>query len=181
MPSVALNTGRSPSGAIYTRASAFGEERKEPGVAAAVLRAAALAACLGLAGCGFAIPIGPLASDGLTTGSVTPAPPAPAAQASGAAARGLGDDLTGEDWRRASNALAVALDPLGNGERTPWDNPESGRSGAFRAAGMPYVRAGEVCRQWEGELRGAGVTRRLKGSACRAPGDEWRVASVSPV
>lgn len=167
MPSSAPNSCQTPFQAFYKRAMAL---REAPQAARLAFCAATLCLALALAGCGFSIPIKPLGGDELVTGSITPAPKAAEPRSP------LGVSLTEEDWRRASNAMAVALDPLGNGERTTWDNADTGHGGAFRAAGLPYARAGEVCRGWEAEvtIKGTSVTRR--GTACRAPGDDWRIA-----
>ncbi len=132
---------------------------------------AAIAVCLALPGCGFSIPIKPLARDEVVTGSITPVD----------VETRLTPGLTEEDWRRASNAMSVALDPLGNGERAGWDNPETGHSGAFRSAGLPFVRAGEVCRSWVADVKTRIITRRQEGTSCRAPGEDWRIASNQQV
>lgn len=131
----------------------------------------AIAVCLALSGCGFSIPIKPLARDEVVTGSITPVD----------AETRLAPGLTEEDWRRASNAMSVALDPLGNGERAGWDNPETGHSGAFRSAGLPFVRAGEVCRSWVADVKTRITSRHHEGSSCRAPGEDWRIASSQQV
>lgn len=157
---------RAPDRAIYKRLPAF---REGPDRMARAF--SAFAVCLMLAGCGFSIPIKPLAGDDIVTGSITPAP----------SEKSLAPDLTDEDWRRARSAMSVALDPLGNGERTGWDNPDTGHSGAFRSAGLPFVRAGEVCRAWSAEVRTNNVARNQAGTACRAPGDDWRIASNQQV
>jgi len=131
----------------------------------------AIAVCLALSGCGFSIPIKPLAGDDVVTGSITPVEREVR----------LAPGLTDEDWRRASNAMSVALDPLGNGERAGWDNPETGHSGAFRSAGLPFVRAGEVCRAWVAEVKTKIASRRQEGTSCRAPGEDWRIAANQKV
>lgn len=188
-------THRSPVAplAFYMRQPAFREglHRRARGVC--VLRAVVVAlVCLQLSACGFSIPIKPLASDlssspakgqasrvaagpasslantdDIVTGSIRPAPQQAQLEAG----------LNAEDWRRASNAMSVALDPLGNGERAGWDNPETGHSGAFRSAGLPFVRAGEVCRAWTAEVRTKAPARHQEGTSCRAPGEDWRVAA----
>jgi len=132
---------------------------------------AVVAVCLALSGCGFSIPIKPLAGDDVVTGSITPAENEIR----------LAPGLTDEDWRRASNAMSVALDPLGNGERAGWDNPETGHSGAFRPAGLPFVRAGEVCRAWVADVKTKVVSRHQEGTSCRAPGEDWRIAANQKV
>ena len=155
--------------ASYIASMVAGERRFAPGP---VLMASALA--LALAGCGLSLPVGPFsADDEIPTGSV---PPAPAkAQASP-----LFKDLTDEDWRRAKSALAVALDPQGNGSSAGWDNPESGLKGTFSPVGGPFVRDDQVCRAFLASAVMNSGQQWVQGSACRASGAEWVVRDVRP-
>ena len=61
---------------------------------------------------------------------------------------GFGSDLGAEDWRRANAALAVALDPQGNGRPVKWDNPETALRGAVNPTGLPYVANDHICRDF---------------------------------
>ena len=133
----------------------------------AALGGIGLACALG--GCSFAIPS--LTGDAVdTTGSIKSAPRSP-----------LSSDLSVEDWRRAKGALAVALDPQGNGSSVSWDNPESGIRGTFVPVGGPFVQSDVVCRAFVATLTGAGETPlSLQGTACRPTPDEWVVSGVKP-
>jgi surface antigen len=107
-----------------------------------------------------------LPQDPVTTGSIGPISP-------------LAPDLDHEDWRRARSAMAVALDPLGNGARATWDNPETGRAGAFAASTRPFVQDDRVCRGFLAELRvKPGHSREVAGSACRHSEGEWRIDEI---
>lgn len=93
----------------------------------------------------------------------------------------LSSDLSAEDWRRARGALAVAVDPQGNGSSVSWDNPESGLRGTFVPVGSPFVQSDIVCRAFVATLKGAGdEPLSLQGTACRAEPDEWDVSGVKP-
>ena len=82
--------------------------------------------------------------------------------------------LDHEDWRRARAALAVTLDPQGNGERASWRNPQSGAHGAFTAVGPPFPDQDRVCRRFTGELAAGDASQtRFAGSACRDGTGEW--------
>ncbi len=118
-----------------------------------------------LAGCSFSIPsLTAKPARGETTGSISPAP----------AARKLFPDLGPEEDRRARAALAVALDPQGNGKPVKWDNPESGIAGEVAASGAPFVEADEICRAFTTSLEPvAGSRKRAEGTACRASADDW--------
>lgn len=125
---------------------------------------------LSLAGCSISTPIASLIGgdeDEVATGSIPQAAPK-----SGAGTR-LSDRLNGEDWRRARAALAVALDPEGNGTPVKWDNPETKASGSFAAGGAFFTRNHFVCRPFLETLRLGGVETSTKGSACRQGPSDW--------
>jgi len=123
-----------------------------------------------LGACSFSMPLSPFGGqpDPVVTGSIGPVSP-------------LDPALDHEDWRRARSALAVALDPQGNGTRVAWDNPESGRHGNFEAASGAFVRDDRVCREFTALIaRESGDERRLSGSACRLSETLWRIDDVAP-
>jgi len=131
------------------------------------LRLCACFCAVALSACSVSFPLeSMLPQDPVTTGSIGPVSP-------------LAAELDFEDWRRARSAMAVALDPLGNGERAAWDNPETKRAGAFSATTRPFVRDDRVCRGFSAELRlKAGESRDVTGSACRFSEGEWRIEKI---
>ncbi|MGL4322443.1 MAG: RT0821/Lpp0805 family surface protein [Beijerinckiaceae bacterium] len=134
--------------------------------------AGALTLSLTLAGCGLSLPVSQLmGDDDQPTGSI----PAANAQVSP-----VFKDLTEEDWRRARSALAVALDPQGNGSSAGWDNPESGLKGTFSPVGGPFVRDDNVCRAFLASAVMNTGQQWVQGSACRPSGGEWLVRDVRP-
>ncbi len=121
----------------------------------------------------MSFPIGSLfGNDDMPTGSIAPAP----------VQSPLGGDLNAEDWRRARGAMALALDPQGNGSQVGWDNPESGRKGHFTPVGQPFVNADQICRAFLTAIAspGTGESRALQGTACRPSGGEWSIRDVKP-
>ncbi len=96
------------------------------------------------------------------------------------ASSALSPELGAEDWRRAKGALAVALDPQGNGASVSWDNPDSGFKGAFTPVGHPFVKGDEICRAFVAALGRAGRNAALEGTACRLSGAEWAIKAVKP-
>jgi surface antigen len=129
---------------------------------------ALVAAALGLAGCSAAIPLPAFVSKDDVTGSIRK-PVSP-----------LSASLDAEDWRRASGALAVALDPQGSGAPVRWDNPTSGTKGVFTPVGDAQPVDGRICRAFLSELGGAHPVQSLQGTGCRDKSGDWEVTDVKP-
>jgi surface antigen len=127
--------------------------------------------CQGLAACAVATP---LASgiDTKPTGSINaPAPkPAPAT---------LPATLDEEDRRRALGALAIALDPQGNGAAVHWDNPVSKAHGLVAPVGYAYPQNDLICRDFSAQFdtSGGGVQTK-RGAACRDKTAQWSIAEL---
>lgn len=140
------------------------------------LRAAGLvgALALGLAGgaCSFAVPLlssEPAVTEPASTGTIAKKPnPVLAAE------------LGAEDWRRASAALAVALDPQGNGKPVKWENPETEMRGTIGASAPPFVKNDEICRTFHATVAGPSLARNVSGTACRPSGGAWSLKHVGP-
>jgi len=90
----------------------------------------------------------------------------------------LSNALDSEDWRRAKGALAVALDPQGNGAIVHWDNPVSGVKGSFLPTSEARAVDDQICRDFETEIAGSHPTESLTGSGCRDKQGEWHVTNV---
>ena len=118
---------------------------------------------MALSGCSITTPIASLLDDDeVSTGSLK-----------NPAATSLADMLTAEDWRRARAALAVALDPEGNGSPVRWDNPETKASGSFAASGPFVVKSHFVCRPFTASLTVKAVQTAPNGLACRQGPGNW--------
>lgn len=116
------------------------------------------------AGCSVSMPMASFTGDDKPTGSIDKASAL------------LSRSLDGEDWRRARAALAVALDPQGNGAGVGWSNPQTGANGSFVAKGPPFPEDDRVCRAFDARVAAQGPPeRRVSGSACRAADGEWKV------
>ncbi len=119
-------------------------------------------------GCALSFPIASLTNDRTPTGSID------------REAGSLSSDLDQEDWRRAKAALAVALDPQGNGALAAWANPATGAKGSFTAAAQPKPEGDRICRAFRARLSASGHPERaVSGSACRDGSGEWTVAKVT--
>jgi surface antigen len=146
----------------------------------ALMVAGALAVGLVSAGCSVSFPVMGLAGksedDVATTSSILPARSAakPGALAS------LSADLGPEDMRRADGAMALALDPQGNGSAVSWDNPQSGSKGSFIPVGGPFLRSDEICRAFIASVQTQTRPAKLQGTACRPSGGDWSVKEMQP-
>ena len=124
---------------------------------------------LGAGGCATAIPLPAImgVSHEDVTGSINQGAPLSAA-------------LDIEDWRRARGAMALALDPQGNGAPVNWDNPRSGAKGSFTPVGPARPVGDNICRSFLAELGGSVVGQTLQGDACRNQAGEWTLGKVQP-
>jgi surface antigen len=122
---------------------------------------------LGASACSMSFPISSFASDSDPTGSID----RPVTL--------LSKELDQEDWRRAKAAMAVALDPQGNGTSVAWNNPQSGAKGSFVAVAAPFSKNDKICRTFHADVvADAKADRKIEGSACRGSDGDWVVASA---
>ena len=112
------------------------------------------------------------------TGSIKPATVRMAPN--GLATEELGDHLGTEDMRRATGAMALALDPQGNGSPVNWDNAESRSAGRFTPVGGPFLKDDEVCRAFLAQISTLMDKRQLQGTACRPSGGIWAIRELKP-
>jgi surface antigen len=101
----------------------------------------------------------------------------------GAIAQGKGPGalpaaLDAEDRRRALGALALALDPQGNGATVRWDNPVSKAHGVMTPLGYAYPANDLVCRHFSAEFVTRSGAEAKQGAACRDKNAEWVVSDL---
>jgi surface antigen len=162
--------------------------RRSPSVPHRATRALGLSVLLGLSGCG--LPIITFQAEETAAGAVAEA--AKRGDKASAALSdeptvtgridkrplGFGNDLGAEDWRRANAALAVALDPQGNGRPVKWDNPETTLRGSVNPTGLPYVANDLVCRDFLASVISPAGSRFVRGTGCKPSGGEWTLTKV---
>ncbi len=112
--------------------------------------------------------------------SLLPDDPPATASVAGKSASPMARDMGTEDWRRAKGALAVALDPQGNGAAVAWANPDTALKGNFTPVGQPFVKSDEICRAFIATVTGQALASTLQGTACRPSGGEWAIKDVKP-
>jgi 17 kDa outer membrane surface antigen len=123
-----------------------------------------------LGGCTLITPMG--GADPEPTGSIAAAPAKPHALLPAA--------LDEEDRRRALGALAIALDPQGNGAPVRWDNPVSKARGSVTPAGFAYPENDLVCRGFSAQFETSAGAQAQRGSACRDKNAQWIVSDLRP-
>lgn len=123
-----------------------------------------------LGGCTLISPMGGV--DPESTGSIATAPAKPRVV--------LPATLDEEDRRRALGALAIALDPQGNGAPVRWDNPVSKARGTVTPAGFAYPENDLVCRAFSAQFETSAGAQAHRGSACRDKNAQWIVSDLRP-
>ena len=87
--------------------------------------------------------------------------------------------LDAEDGRRARGAMAIALDPQGAGSPVNWDNPDSRHKGTVTPTSKPFVKANEICREFESRVVLPDGTKVSSGTACRLGAGQWEIRQVA--
>ncbi|MGE5510137.1 MAG: RT0821/Lpp0805 family surface protein [Bacteroidota bacterium] len=145
----------------------------------------ALAACLGVAGCG---PDGPSKADtGTVVGAVAGgilgnqvgrgsgrvAATMVGAVVGGIVGHEIGRSLDREDRRLAQEAEFEALERGPSGVGRPWRNPDSGHYGEIIPE-ESYRRGSMDCRRYTHTIYIDGRPQTMRGTACRNPDGTWR-------
>jgi surface antigen len=90
----------------------------------------------------------------------------------------LSPQMDAEDARRSQSALALALDPAGNGVPVSWDNPQSGAKGSFRSVSEFYLEGNQLCRRFVADFSTGSQASGYDGSACRAGPQSWVIIAA---
>jgi surface antigen len=129
---------------------------------------------LWLGGCSVSVPLGAMfGADEPTapTGTIKGASDANIVRLQGQPS--LSPQMDAEDARRSQSALALALDPAGNGVPVGWDNPQSGNKGSFRSVSEFYLEGNQLCRRFVADFTTDSQASGYDGSACRAGPQSW--------
>lgn len=84
--------------------------------------------------------------------------------------------LDQSDRQAAYQALAFALDELGDGVTLIWKRPERGLLGKIKPVSAFRDDKGRVCRHIVYSLSLGGYRREIEGNACREPDGSWTLA-----
>jgi surface antigen len=84
--------------------------------------------------------------------------------------------LDEEDRRRALGALAIALDPQGNGATVHWDNPVNKAHGSVTPSGFAYPSNDLICRAFAAQFETVAGAEAGNGVACRDKDAQWSLS-----
>jgi surface antigen len=84
--------------------------------------------------------------------------------------------LDQSDRQAAYQALALALDELGDGVTLVWKRPERGLVGKIKPVSAFRDDKGRVCRHVVYSLSLGGYEREIEGNACRESDGSWTLA-----
>jgi surface antigen len=129
---------------------------------------------LWLGGCSVSVPLGAMFGadePSAPTGTIKGASDANIVSLKGQPS--LSPKMDAEDARRSQSALALALDPAGNGVPVNWDNPQSGNKGSFRSISEFYLEGNQLCRRFTADFNAGTQASAYDGSACRAGPQSW--------
>ncbi|MCX5512395.1 hypothetical protein C3941_10025 [Kaistia algarum] len=152
--------------------------------------ALALVALVGLTGCGLS-PVGGRAElDTMTTGSITPAAPAPtvpdapplgyASPSPAAKLKSVIDGVAPSDWERIRLFASTNVDQAKIGEVLDWTNTDTGSNGTLSPLAASRAEGDRQCRAFAltiSDLRGI---RRYRGDACHTADGMWQLFGVTP-
>jgi hypothetical protein len=144
------------------------------GLCRAVLIGCVLSAALAGGGCSFSYQLGSLFEKDdakpETTGSTSPAPAAPSAEATALPPDG--------DLAYAKAAAAELLSHGGKDASQSWENPGTGARGTVTPLAAAYSQSGFTCRDFLASYVRSGSESWLQGEACRVHRGKWEVRSL---
>lgn len=89
----------------------------------------------------------------------------------------VGASLDKADIAYNNRTAQKAFETAQAGQTLPWNNPQSGNSGAITPA-APYKNdSGQYCREFTQKITVGGKTQNGYGTACRQPDGSWQIVS----
>jgi surface antigen len=89
----------------------------------------------------------------------------------------IGHQLDEKDKRMAARAAAQAFENNRAGQKSVWNNPDSGNRGEIVPVKTYQISNGQYCRRYEQTIYVGGERRQSTGTACRQPDGSWQVQS----
>jgi len=89
----------------------------------------------------------------------------------------VGKSLDKADQAYAAQTANEALESNRSGERSDWQNPDSGHYGSVTPTRTVYNDAGQPCREFQQTITVGGKTETAYGTACRDADGNWRIVN----
>jgi surface antigen len=89
----------------------------------------------------------------------------------------IGKALDEHDRLMLAQAQQQSFEYSRSGERTTWQNPDSGHSGYVVPKPAYQNDNGQYCREYTQEITVGGKTEEGYGTACRQPDGSWKIVS----
>ena len=87
----------------------------------------------------------------------------------------IGNYLGKDDAQKHASTNLSALDTLGRGQSSSWQNAQTGNSGSTTVTSISNRADGTVCKSFRETVRTKAETVTKESTACKAPGGTWRV------
>jgi len=87
----------------------------------------------------------------------------------------IGNHLDQRDKELAMQAANQAFENGRSGERSAWQNPDTGNSGSVTPTRTYQAASGGYCREYQQEIIVGGEPQKSYGTACRQPDGSWKV------
>ena len=89
----------------------------------------------------------------------------------------VGNHLDQRDKQMARDAANRAFENARSGERSSWQNPDSGNSGSITPTRTYQANSGGYCREYQQDIVVGGEHQKSYGTACRQPDGSWKIQS----
>jgi surface antigen len=88
----------------------------------------------------------------------------------------IGNFMDQRDKQLEAQAAHRAFETVPSGTAVPWNNPDSGHSGAVMPTKTYQTASGTYCREYQQTALINGKEERAYGKACRQPDGSWKVS-----
>ena len=87
----------------------------------------------------------------------------------------IGNYLGKEDAQKHAENNLSALDTLGKGQTSSWQDTKTGNSGSTTVTAVSTKSDGTVCKSYSETIKTSAKTVTEQATACKAPGGTWKV------
>jgi surface antigen len=87
----------------------------------------------------------------------------------------IGNYLGKEDAEKHAQNHLSALDTLGQGQTSSWEDTKTGNSGSTTVTAVNAKSDGTVCKSYTETVKTSAKTVTQQATACKAPGGSWKV------